>query len=105
MMDRVCRGYVLDEDGYHDGGHYFASTAENMASFIMHNQNYRTIITDEMDNTIVTSLPGGFLDRFGDQYGQIRDELLKEILPMQYGDKEPTEIKYLYEQENMEMEW
>ena len=104
-MDRVCRGYVLDEDGYHDGEHYFASTAENMASFIMHNQNYRTIITDEMDNTIVTSLPGGFLDRFGDQYGQIRDELLREILPMQYGDREPTEIKYLYEQENMEMEW
>jgi hypothetical protein len=50
-------------------------------------------------------LPGGFLDRFGDQYGQIRDELLREILPMQYGDREPTEIKYLYEQENMEMEW
>lgn len=102
--DRVFKGYVYDRDGFHDSGHYFAGTYENIASFIIHNKEHRTIITDSMDNWVVTSLPGGFLDRFGELYRKERDDLLKVLLPMQYGEREPAEIEYLYE-ENMEMEW
>lgn len=102
--DRVFKGYVYDEEGFHDSGHYFAGTYENIASFIMHNRECRTVITDSMDNWVVSSLPGGFLNHFGELYRKERDELLEVLLPMQYGDRELPEIEYLYE-ENMEMEW
>ncbi len=44
-----------------------------------------------MDDLIAKSFTGGFLDKV-DPY--IREDLLKELLPMQQGEKEPVEIEY-----------
>ena len=47
-------------------------------------------MTDVLDNMIAKSFAGGFLD--GAPY--IRKDLLKELVPMQQGEKEPVEIEY-----------
>ena len=86
---------VYDSDGMHSGPQYFAGSDENIASFIMLNRMNATTITDPLDRLIVSSLPGGFLDHFGYSYVDRRDGIMKEILPMQYGEKEPVKIEFL----------
>ena len=95
-MAEMVVGYVYDKDGYHDAGRYFEGTMENIASFIMENQWHDTIVTDLMDDLIAKSFTGGFLDKV-DPY--IREDLLKELVPMQQGEKEPVEIEYLNDDE------
>ena len=90
-MAETVIGYFYDKDGYHDGGRYFEGTMGNIASFIMENQWHDTIVTDLMDDLIAKSFTGGFLDKV-DPY--IRENLLKELVPMQQGEKEPVEIEY-----------
>lgn len=94
-MAETVIGYVFDNKGYHTGGQYFEGTMENIASFIMINRQHDTIVTDLMDNLIAKSLTGGFLDRAPN----IREDLLKELKPMQQGEKEPVEIEYQYDEE------
>ena len=91
-MAETVIGYVYDKDGYHDGGRYFEGTMENIASFIMENQWHDTIITDLMDDLIAKSFTGGFLDKVDPS---IREDLLKELVPIQLGEKEPQKIDYL----------
>ena len=83
-------GYVYDDNGMHGGKIPFEGTPENMAHFIMHNKMHPVVITDMMDQFIVSSTMGGFLDRVA--YPALREEILKEILPIQMGDKEAMDV-------------
>lgn len=49
-----------------------------------------------MDDLIAKSFTGGFLDKVDPN---IREDLLKELVPMQLGEKQPVEIEYLDENE------
>ena len=100
-MSEIVIGYVYDQDGYHDDGLYFEGTMENIASFIMNNQWHDTVITDLLDSLIAKSFAGGFLDRVDPV---IREDLMKELLPMQAGEKEPVEIQFYSEEMVMESE-
>ncbi len=61
-----------------------------MAHFIMHNKMHPIVITDMVDQFIVSSTMGGFLDRVA--YPVLREEIIKEILPIQMGDKEVSDV-------------
>ncbi|WP_243125890.1 MULTISPECIES: antirestriction protein ArdA [unclassified Eubacterium (in: firmicutes)] len=83
-------GYVYDDNGMHGGKIEFEGTPENMAHFIMHNKMHPVVITDMVDQFIVSSTMGGFLDRVA--YPALREEIIKEILPIQMGDKEAIDV-------------
>lgn len=83
-------GYVYDDNGMHGGKIEFEGTPENMAHFIMHNKTHPVVITDMVDQFIVSSTMGGFLDCVA--YPALRDEILKEILLIQMGDKEAIDV-------------
>ena len=65
----------------------FEGTPCNMANFIMFHKDSSVVINDEDDNFVVSSTVGGFLDRVS--YPALREELIKEILPLQMGDIAP----------------
>ena len=79
-------GYVYDANGYHGPKVEFEGTPKNMANFIMFHMKDAVVITDEIDQFIVSSTQGGFLDRVYSP--EMRDQILKEILPLQLGDEE-----------------
>ena len=83
-------GYIYDDDGMHGDKIVFEGTPENMANFIMFNYMYPVVITDDVDNFVVSSTKGGFLDRVA--YPALREEILKEILPLQYGEKDAFDV-------------
>ena len=80
-------GYIYDNNGMHNGKIVFKGTVENIANFIMFNSNSPVVVTDTLDQFIVSSTVGGFLDRVSDP--DFRNDLLKAIMPLQYGEKEP----------------
>ena len=90
-------GYVFNENGYHNGKMAFEGSPENMANFIMYNQDNETVITDVLDQFLISSMRGGFLGRVSSP--ELRGEVLGAILPLQRGEMEPfnplalTEVK------------
>ena len=83
-------GYIYDENGMHGGKIEFEGSPENIANFIMYNKMHPVVITDMVDQFVVSSTIGGFLDRVA--YPALREEIIKEILPLQMGDKEPIDV-------------
>ena len=83
-------GYVYEDNGMHGDKIPFEGTPENMANFIMYNKEHATVITDTLDQFVVSSTVGGFLDRVA--YPALREEILKEILPLQMGEKEAFDV-------------
>lgn len=88
-FDNQVYGYVFDENGKHGEKIAFEGTPENIANFIMSHQMNATVITDALDQFVVSSTVGGFLDRVA--YPALREEILKEILPLQMGEKEAVD--------------
>ncbi len=76
-------GDDYDDNGMHGGKIEFEGMSENMAHFIMHNKMHPVVITDMMDKFIVSSTMRGYLDHVA--HTALRDEILKEILPIQMG--------------------
>ena len=83
-------GYIYDENGMHGARNEFEGSPENMANFIMFNKDHTVVMTDDIDQFVVSSTHGGFLDRVA--YPALREEIIKEILPLQMGDKEPIDV-------------
>ena len=83
-------GYIYDEQGMHGGKIVFEGSPENMAHFIIYNKEHPVVITDDMDQFVVSSTKGGLLDRVS--YPALRDEILKAILPLQLGDKQAIDV-------------
>ena len=70
---------------------YFEKSPTDIANFIMlHQENTEHItLTDLMDCLILNTF-GEFINRCPDQI--LLQEVLKELVPMQEGEKEPSEI-------------
>lgn len=99
----LAYGYVSQGYNAYNDQYIFEDTPQNIASFIVTNRNHQCTITDIGDNLIVTSLPGGFIDRCPNQ-SYLANELLPVLIPMQLGEVEPLEIEFidacpLYDQE------
>lgn len=77
----MLKGYIYNEDGFHNGYQLFEEGAENIANFIMYNNMHPVVITDELDNFIVSSTAGGFLDRVVSP--ELRAKIIEKILPLQ----------------------
>lgn len=90
-------GYVY---GY-DGGrqvYYFEKSPSNIANFIMlHKENAGEIILTDMLDRVVLNTFGEFINRCPDQ--ELLQEILKDLVPMQMGEKEPVSIPVASEEE------
>ncbi len=95
-LDNLVIGYVFEPDGSYKDIKYFKGTPENIASFIVTNQFNKTVITDDMDRLITSSLIGGFIHECPDQAFLV-EKLHPEIIPLQLGEKEPVEIDFIDE--------
>ncbi len=91
-MDLV-KGYVVGSE-YYEEVVYFENTAENIASFIVNNFMNKCIVTDLADTLIVNSMVGGYIDTCPNQEYLIK-ELHPAIIPMQLGEIEPKNIKFI----------
>lgn len=104
-------GYVYGYDGKRQA-YYFENSPSNIANFIMlKSENAdKIILTDQADRLILNTF-GEFINQCPDQ--AFLQEVLKNLVPMQMGDKEPSEIltvsedefeKLLYEEDQQVME-
>lgn len=104
-------GYVYGYDGMRQV-FYFENSPANIANFIMlHSENTdKIVLTDQADRLILNTF-GEFINRCPDQ--AFLQEVLKDLIPMQTGEKEPSEIltasedefaKLLYEEDRQVME-
>lgn len=103
-------GYVY---GY-DGGrqvYYFEKSPSNIANFIMlHKENANEMILTDIADRLVLNTFGEFINCCPDQ--KLLQEILKDLVPMQKGKKEPVniqiadeaEIQFLWDQEGNVME-
>ena len=99
-MKEIMCGYVYDSNGYHDGKRLFEGSPENAANFIAFHDDKATVITDAVDQFVVSSMPGGFLDRVANP--KFRDDILKHLMPLQMGEKtafDPVERFKMSQQE------
>lgn len=99
-------GYVYGYDGMRQV-FYFENSPANIANFIMlHSENTdKIVLTDQADRLILNTF-GEFINRCPDR--AFLQEVLKDLIPMQTGEKEPSEIltasedefaKLLYEED------
>ena len=99
-------GYVYGYDGTRQV-FYFENSPANIANFIMlHSENTdKIVLTDQLDRLILNTF-GEFINSCPDQ--AFLEEVKKELVPMQLGEKEPSEIlsasedefaKLLYEED------
>lgn len=86
----LIAGYVYSYNGDRET-FYFEKSPENIANFIMlHQENTdHIVLTDIMDRLILNTF-GEFINRCPDQ--AYLQEVLKELVPLQMGEKEPIEI-------------
>lgn len=98
-------GYA--QDGAEQKKVFMKPTAENVANFIMQNQEASIIITDELDLPLITAYQG-FVNGCDDK-DFLLYELQPAIIPIQRGEKEVGEIdeyktdSYNEDEEDMEM--
>ena len=90
-------GYVYGYDGERQG-YYFEKSPSNIANFIMlHKENTDKMILTDMADRLVLNTFGEFINRCPDQ--ELLQEILKDLVPMQLGDKEPVNIPVASETE------
>ena len=84
---------------------YMKPTAENIANFIMRNNDASIIITDELDLPVITAYQG-FINSCND-INFLLTELQPAIIPIQKGEKEAGEVEEFNmisdDEEDMEM--
>lgn len=99
-------GYVYGYNGTRQV-FYFENSPATIANFIMlHSENTdKIVLTDQLDRLILNTF-GEFINSCPDQ--AFLEEVKKELVPMQLGEKEPSEIlsanedefaKLLYEED------
>lgn len=92
-------GYLFNSASYHGDRFEFEGNMKNMANFIMSNEADRIIITDKLDNLLVSTY-GTFLDKVTSDKMLI--ELLEELVPRQQGDVDIEEVVYIQEGTSIE---
>jgi hypothetical protein len=83
-------GYVYGLDGERQK-YYFEKSPFGIASFIMLKKEHadKMILTDTLDRLVLNTF-GEFINRCPDQ--KLLQEITKELVPMQLGEKEPVSI-------------
>ena len=83
-------GYVYGLDGERQE-YYFEKSPSNIASFIMLKKEHadKMILTDTLDRLVLDTY-GEFINRCPDK--KLLQEITKELVPMQLGEKEPISI-------------
>lgn len=83
-------GYVYGLEGQRQE-YYFENSPSNIASFIMLKKEHadKMILTDMLDKLVLDTF-GEFINRCSDQ--KLLQEITKELVPMQLGEKEPVSI-------------
>ncbi|OLN30612.1 MULTISPECIES: recombinase family protein [Desulfosporosinus] len=83
-------GYVYGLDGEYQE-FYFEKSPSSIASFIMLKKEHadKMVLTDTMDRLVLDTF-GEFINRCPDQ--KLLQEITKELVPMQLGEKEPLSI-------------
>lgn len=104
-------GYVYGLDGERQE-YYFEKSPSGIASFIMLKKEHadKLVLTDTLDRLILDTY-GEFINRCPDK--KLLQEITKELVPMQLGDKEPAEIpiasaeeaQAFWSQENQQRAW
>ncbi len=90
-------GYVNGCDGTRKTI-YFEKSSANIANFIMlHQENTDYIILTDLADRFILDTFGEFINRCQDQ--TFLQEVLKELVPMQTGEKNPIEIEEASEKE------
>lgn len=90
-------GYVNSCDGNRQT-FYFEKSPANIANFIMlHQENTDHIIITDLADRFILDAFGEFINRCLDQ--TFLQEVLKELVPMQTGEKYPIEIEEASEKE------
>lgn len=98
----IVYGYVYNSEGMHNGKIPFENTPANIASFIWNNRDSATVVTDSMDNFLVSSMQGGFLDRLATP--RLREEVLEQILPLQLGEREANSVGLMADKKELTAE-
>lgn len=71
---------------------YFEKSSANIANFIiLHQENTDHIILTDLADRFILDTFGGFINHCPDQ--TFLQEVLKELVPMQAGEKNPIEIE------------
>lgn len=77
---------------------YFENSSSNIANFIMlHKENASEIVLTDMLDRMVLNTFGEFINRCPDQ--NLLQEILKDLIPMQMGEKEPVSISFASDKE------
>lgn len=86
----LIAGYVYSYSGERQT-FYFEKSPENIANFIMlHQENTDHIILTDIADRLILNTFGEFINRCPDQ--AYLQEVLKELVPLQMGEKEPAEV-------------
>jgi len=86
----VITGYVY---GYEGGRkeYYFENSPSNIANFIMlHKENTDKMILTDLADRLILNTFGEFINQCPDK--KLLQEILKDLIPMQMGEREPNEI-------------
>lgn len=88
LKKELILGYVYGLDGKRQE-YYFEKSPSNIACFIMLKKEYadKITLTDTLDRLVLDTY-GEFINRCPDQ--KLLQEITKELVPMQLGDKEPV---------------
>jgi len=107
----IIIGYVYGLDGKRQE-YYFEKSSSSIASFIMLKKEHadKMILTDTLDRLVLDTY-GEFINRCPDQ--KLLQEITKELIPMQLGEKEPVSIlivsveeaKAFWGQESVKRAW
>lgn len=97
LSKELIIGHVYGYDGERQC-FYFEKSPSNIANFIMLHQEKASemVLTDMVDRMVLNTF-GEFINRCQDQ--ELLQEILKDLIPMQLGEKEPTSISIASEAE------
>ena len=86
----VVTGYVYGYDGSRKE-YYFENSPSNIANFIMlHMENTDKMILTDLADRLILNTFGEFINQCPDK--KLLQEILKDLIPMQMGEREPNEI-------------
>lgn len=90
-------GHVYRYDG-NEQVYYFENSPSNIANFIMLHKEHanKMILTDRLDRLVLNTF-GEFINCCPNQ--KLLQKILKDLVPMQMGDKEPVSIPVAGEEE------
>lgn len=93
-MDKKLFGYIMKKDIYSEKI-ILDSNPQNIANFISRiSPICRGLIVNDLDLPVISTF-GNLIDRCEDK--EYLEEILKYLLPMQYGEVDPFEIPLQYE--------